>query len=207
MSTQTAMPIPGIKKSKSIVANTNGEPTLITSTTSNYTWIWSDVGSGSDKDCTVFRPAPTVTGFYIVGDYAQGNYSGPSGTSLIVMAVNEDPHNPLLSKPSDYVQVWNDKGSHGDHDGAIWRPVAPDGYLALGCVANGGYGKPDIDNYRCVRKDLVTDSLAGNLIWSDKGSHADEDVSLYQLTDVGGAFVAQGNYDPYVGPAYKLVNN
>lgn len=201
------MPTPGTKRAKSHVASTNGEPTLLTSTTSNYDWIWSDAGSGADDDCTIFRPSPTVEGWYIVGDYAQGNYSGPTGTSMIVQAVNDDPLNPLLKAPSQYVQVWNDKHSHGDHDGSIWRPVAPDGYLALGCVVNGGYDQPNIPNYMCIRKDLVTDSGAGNLIWSDKGSGAHEDVSVYQLSEVGGAFVAQGNYEPYVGPAYKLVNS
>ena len=193
-------------KPKSQVATTNGEPTLVTSTTSNYSWIWSDVGSGSDQDCSIYRPKPT-NGFYIVGDYAQGNYGSPTGTSLLVMAINDDPGNPLLKAPLRYEQVWNDQGSGGDNDGSIWRPIAPDGYLALGCVANAGYDAPNISNYMCIRKDLVTDSSAGNQIWSDKGSGADEDVAIYQLTGVAGAFVAQGNYNSYTGPAYKLVNS
>lgn len=203
MSSQTATAAPPAKVR---VVSFSGEPTLITSTTSSYTWIWSDKGSGADQDCTIFRPTPD-NGFYIVGDYAQGNYGSPTGTSLLVMALNDDPQNPLLKAPKRYERVWDDKGSGGDHDGSIWRPVAPDGYLALGCVVNAGYDEPNIPNYRCVRKDLVTDSTAGNQIWSDKGSGADTDVTIFQLTGVAGCYLAQGNYNPYTGPAYKLFNS
>lgn len=188
------------------VAVTNGEPTLLVSTTSNYNWIYDDKGSGSDMDVTIYRPAPTTDGYFIIGDYAQGDYSSPTGSSLIVMAVNDNPSSPLLAAPVKYEQVWNDKKSGGDNDGSVWRPVAPDGYLALGFVANNGYDQPNIPNYRCLRKDLVEDTTAGGLIWNDKGSGASMDVSLYVLTGVAGSFVAQGNYNPYTGPAYKIVN-
>lgn len=192
---------------KARVAVTNGEPTLLVSTTSNYNWIYDDKGSGSDMDVSIYRPAPTTDGYFIIGDYAQGDYSSPTGSSLIVMAVNDNPASPLLAAPVRYEQVWNDKKSGGDHDGSVWRPVAPDGYLALGFVANNGYDQPDIPNYRCLRKDLVEDTTAGGLIWNDKGSGASMDVSLYVLTGVSGSFVAQGNYNPYTGPAYKIANS
>lgn len=191
-------------RTKDQAAAANGEPTLITSATSSYTWIWSDVGSGADQDVSIFRPVPSDTSFYIVGDYAQGNFNSPTGTSLIVKAVNDDPDNPLLKAPVRYEKVWDDADSGGDNDGSIWRPVAPDGYLSLGFVANAGYDQPVIANYMCIRKDLVTDSSAGGQIWSDKDSGANMDVTVYQLLNVAGAFVAQGNYEPYVGPAYKL---
>ncbi|MDR6941123.1 Vps62-related protein [Mucilaginibacter pocheonensis] len=181
-----------------------GEPSLYVSYTSNYNFIYNDQGSGADGDVGIWRPSPTDNNYFIVGDYAQGNYGAPSGSSLIVTAVNDDPDYPLLKAPIRYDQIWNDKGSGGDYDGSIWRPVAPDGYVVLGCVAALGYDAPSIPNYRCIRKDMVTDAAVGSLIWSDKGSGADNDVSLWQVQGVTGAFVAQGNYNPYTGPCFKL---
>jgi Vacuolar protein sorting-associated protein 62 len=181
-----------------------GEPTLIVSTTANYGWIYSDAGSGAHMDVTIYRPYPTDPGVYCVGDYAQGNYSSPSGVSITVKAVNDDPSHPLLAAPLHYNEIWNDHGSGGDHDGSIWYPVPPDGYVSLGFVCNGGYDQPNIPTYRCVRRDLTEATQAGPLIWNDQGSGAHMDVSLWQLVGVPNAFLAQGNYNPYTGPAFKL---
>jgi hypothetical protein len=181
-----------------------GEPSLYVSYTSTYNFIYNDEGSGSDGDVGIWRPAPSDNNYFIVGDYAQGNYGNPIGSSLIVTAVNDDPSNPLLLPPIRYEQVWNDSGSGGDYDGSIWRPVAPDGYVTLGCVATLGYNAPIIPNFRCIRKDMVTDSSVGSLIWSDLGSGADGDVSLWQVQGVLGVFVTQENYNPYIGPCFKL---
>jgi len=181
-----------------------GEPSLYVSYTSNYNFVYNDTGSGSDADVTIWRPSPSDVNYFIVGDYAQGNYGSPAGSSIIVSAVNDDPDHPLLKEPLRYEQIWNDKGSGGDYDGSIWRPVAPDGYVALGCVGNQGYDQPTITNYRCIRKDMATDAAAGAWIWSDGGSGADNDVSLYQNAGASGLFVAQGNYNPYTGPCFKL---
>ncbi|HEV2478581.1 MAG TPA: Vps62-related protein [Puia sp.] len=190
------------------LAATNGEPTLLTSTTSIYTRIWWDKGSGASMDCTIYRPTPSDVRWFIVGDYAQGNNNGnPVGTSLLVLAVNDDSDNPLLKAPVKYEQIWNDRHSGGDEDGSIWRPIPPDGYKAMGCVGNQGHGAPTIDNYRCVRKDLLVDTTANDLIWWDKNSGAYGDVAVWKLFGVDGAFVAQGNYNAYTGGAYKLINS
>ena len=181
-----------------------GEPTLIVSTTSNYLWLYNDQGTGSHMDVTIYRPNPTDQSYAIIGDYAQGNYSGPTGTSLIVKAINDDPSNPLLQSPTGYNQVWNDHGSGGHNDGSIWFPVAPDGYRTIGYVCQAGYDAPFIPNYVCIRKDLTVEAQAGALIWNDQGSGAHMDVELFQITGVGGAFVAHGNYNPFSGTCYKL---
>jgi len=183
---------------------TSGQPTLIISTTSNYNWIWSDKGSGAYLDVTIWRPGPTDSSFFIIGDYAQGNYSNPSGTAFIVKAINDDPDFPLIKGPVGYSRMWTDKGSGSKYDGSIWYPKAPDGYVSIGFVGQTGRNEPDISNYACLRRDLVEISDAGNLIWNDHHSSADKDVALYKIIGVPNAFVAQGNYNPYSGTAYKI---
>jgi hypothetical protein len=207
MSNESVPPVQVIRASGKTDASAKGEPTLHVSNTSIYVWIYNDKGSGAQKDGSFYRPVPSDPEYYILGDYAQGNYSEPSGSSVIVKAINDDPNSPLLKEPIHYNEVWNDKGSGGHYDGSIWYPVAPDGYIAIGFVCNGGYNEPWIPSYRCVRKDLVIDAQPGSLIWSDKGSGTDKDVSVYQIIGVTSAFVAQGNYDPYTGPCRKLAGS
>lgn len=180
-----------------------GEPALLTSTTSTYDWVYDDSGSGASSDVTIWRPkAPD--GWFILGDYAQGNYGAPFGSALLVKATNDDPNNPLIKPPTSYSQVWTDRSSGGEYDGSIWFPVPPEGYLSVGFVGQLGWSAPSIVTYACLRRDLVERADAGQLIWSDQESGAKDDVALFQIVGVANAFVAQANYAPYAGSAYKL---
>jgi hypothetical protein len=181
-----------------------GQPTLQVSNTSNYVWLYNDSGSGAHMDVTLYRPAPTDTSFFIIGDYAQGNYSAPVGASLTVRAINDDPNNPLLMPPITFQQVWNDGGSGGHNDGSVWFAVPPDGYISIGFLGQAGYDMPNVPSYRCVRRDLAVQTEVGSLIWSDQGSGAHDDVSLYTIVGVPNAFVAQANYQPFSGSVFKL---
>jgi hypothetical protein len=154
---------------------------------------------------SIYRPTPSNEKFYILGDYAQPNFSEPTGSSLIVQAANDDPAHPLLKEPDNYHFVWNDEGSEGTYDGSIWYPLAPDGYIAIGFVCNGSWDKPSIPSYRCVRKDYVVDTQPGHLIWNDKGAGTKRNVSVYQIVGVQSAFVAQADFYPYIGPCRKLL--
>jgi hypothetical protein len=182
-------------------------PTLIMSSTSNFTKIWTDKGSGADQDGAFYRPQ---TQYFIVGDYCQGNYDPPVGQVITLQVENDDPNNPLLKAPQGFSQVYNDKGSGSDKDGSIWFPVAPDGYTTIGYVSQGGYSTPSIPNLMCVRTDLVVRASIGNEIWSDKGSHGDEDVAVYAIVPPPsidapfGMFYAQSNYNQPTGEVFAV---
>lgn len=184
--------------------DSQGEPTLLVNVTNNYNWVYNDQGTGSHMDVTIFRPSPTDPSYFILGDYAQGNYAAPYGTSMIVKTVNDNPNYPLLAPPVGYSEVWNDHGTGGDNDGSFWHPTAPDGYVAIGCVCNAGYDPPAIGNLMCVRRDLVETAQQGPLIWNDSGSGGDDDVALYGIAEVPGVFMAQSSYEPLTTPLWSL---
>lgn len=179
------------------------QPVLMVSVTSNYQFVYWDKGSGATLDVSIFRPQPQQ-GYFITGDYAQGNYNPAIGSSQVLSVVNDDPANPMLVPPTGYQLVWNDVKSGGDMDGSIWYPIPPPGYVSLGFVGQAGYDIPNIPSYRCVRQDLVKQGIAGPLIWSDQKSGATMDVSLYSEQNASGCFVAQGNYNPFTGTVYTL---
>lgn len=186
-----------------------GEPYLIHRTTSNYAFLYNDRQTGGIHNVTIYRPSPTDAGWFTIGDYAQNNYHVPTGISPIVMAVNDDPDNPLIKPPTTLSQVWNDKGSGGKHDGSIWFPVPPDGYVSIGFVAQMGYQPPGPTskvplNYACLRRDLVEQTTVGPVIWNDRHSGANQDVTIYEINGEQCVFVAQPNYVPYSGQCYRL---
>lgn len=175
------------------------QPTLVVSNTNTFTWIINDGGSHASKDVTIFRPTPSLEGFFILGDYAQPNYNAPTGTAYIVKALNDDPTSPMLIAPSSFSLVWEHKDGSGDTQMTLWQPIAPDGYIAMGCV---GYlrdkGTPtaaDFPTYRCVRLDLVEDTAVGGEIWNDHGTKSAYDGSIWAIDKLPNAFIAVQSYN------------
>lgn len=168
-----------------------GRPIL--DTTSHFTQVWTDSGSGADKDGAFYKPR-VPEGFFSIGDYGQSNYSTPRRAVVVVKAVNEDPNDPLLKAPIDYALIWKDTGSGASKDGSFWQPVPPDGYVCIGSVVQHGYSKPQRPDYRCLRYDQVERGSTAGLIWNDRGSGADNDVEVYALRGTN-VIYAQDNYN------------
>ena len=182
-----------------------GSAKLIVATINTYLRnpIYTDKGTGATMDVSIWRPSPNYPNQFIIGDHAQPNHGKASTDPVQVVQVEvDDPAAPLLAMPVGYYQVWNDKGTGGDQDGSIWMPVAPAGYIAIGGVAQDGYSQPNISNYRCVRQDLVATSASGDLIWNDKKSGGDYDVSLYSIKGATGLFYPSEGYAPPSGIIY-----
>lgn len=171
-------------------------PVIELATVSDFQLIWSDKGSGAVQDGSFYRPiAPE--GWFLLGDYGQSNYQAPTGPALVIrIASNDDPERPALTEPQSWVQVWNDKGSGADKDGTFWAPIPRFGYVVCGhAVTEGHDNPPNLPNFRCLRYDLAKSVALGGLIWNDKGSGADHDVSVYRVPDLN-VIWAITNYDP-----------
>jgi hypothetical protein len=185
-------------KGESLMA---GPPIVNFVSINQFRLLYWDKGSGADMDGAFYRPI-AGSHVFIFGDYCQGNYNDPTGSVIGVTVQNDDPANPILKKPTGYSLVWSDKGSGADMDGSVWLPIAPTGYVALGAVSQTGYNTPDIPELRCLRFDQVVAGSFGQLIWSDKGSGADMDLSCYEIPGTG-LFHAQGDYNPAQGPVWR----
>ncbi|HJQ27376.1 MAG TPA: Vps62-related protein [Blastocatellia bacterium] len=195
----------------SIISATNprtgGDPYLRVSFTSQYgPFLYTDVGSDAYTNVSIFRPTP-ASGWFILGDYAQPDYQSAYGTSCMVQEHNSDPSNPILMAPTGYVKLWDDTHSGGEHDGSVWRPTAPEGYVAIGDVCGSGHSAPDISEYRCVRHDyaqLLAAPANSSRIWADEHSDAWGSVALYPIPGVAGAFTSVTNYEPPTAQIWSL---
>ncbi len=160
---------------------------LNTKSTCKLNPSWDDAGSGADLDGYFFIPSVGQSE-YIIGGFATQNKK--SGKNCVVV-VSEPSNNPkgtprLLATPIDWKLIWKDKGSGAKKDGSIWEAVLPDrNYKCLGSIPQIGYEKPNIPKYRCVHKNLVKKIVTKIIAWSDKGSGADVDATMFRLPNTG----------------------
>ncbi|PYY70403.1 hypothetical protein CRX42_11540 [Pseudomonas jessenii] len=162
---------------------------LLINFTTEFYRIWDTKGSRS-APATFWRPTPApdaLPGYFPLGDIAVSGDLNINGKRVTAVVCEGDPQGAdslkgkALSPPDDFEQVWKDSGSGSTVDGAIWRPIPPDGYVALGLVCSNGHAKPSLNAVRCVRSDLVVASSVGDTIWSDRGSGAKQNFSAWSL--------------------------
>ena len=151
-------------------------------TTYDANLIYTDKGTGSNKDLAVFQ-ANLPDGFFMLGQHAQQNHSNLiSGPIPLVKPLAKG----AITSPKDFEWEWDDKGSGGDENVSFWRVVPHDEYVALGGIVSPGYDKPDYlkPKIACVRKDLVVQGAAGPEIWDDAGSGADNNGSIWAIQPI-----------------------
>ncbi len=127
----------------------------------HFELAYRDKGSGGDQNVAIYRPTVPF-GYYIIGDYAQGDYQKISACTLAVKPASSESAG-LLIAPGHWELVWTDKGSGAHMDGSVWHPVSPDkNYVCIGSVGQTGYNKPSLQNYRCVHQCLVENVPVAN---------------------------------------------
>ena len=160
---------------------------LLINFTTEFHRIWDTRGSKA-KPGAFWRPTPApdaLPGFFPLGDLAVSGHDNINGKRVMAVVCEGDPQSEgatkgkALSRPDDYEQVWKDSGSGSRTDGSIWRPIPPDGYVALGLVSSNNHEKPSLNAVRCVRADLVIASSVGDEIWDDRGSGAKQNFSAW----------------------------
>ncbi|MFZ3499291.1 Vps62-related protein [Streptomyces sp. 5.8] len=164
--------------------------------TDQFTWCWDDKDTGGDLSGSFWHPVAPA-GFKALGTIAisawraanlktdRGGYEIKDYVvALCVKDAGKTPagEKPALARPTGYENVWTDHGSGGKYNGAVWRPIPPAGYVAMGFVSPvNTYEQPSLDAVVCVREDLTfcANVTAG---YHDKGTGAKKDLSLWKNT-------------------------
>jgi len=137
--------------------------------------------------------------------YMPRSYEPPS--SCIVA---EDIGDELFKEPIDFKMVGKIKKQRGMEPISFWLPLAPPGYVSLGCVAcKVSPRNADFSSLRCIRSDMVTgDQFSEESIWDayDAGLRT-EPFSIWTVGDELGTFmVRSGNKKPPKRFAMKLAH-
>lgn len=141
----------------------------------------------NDHQVTIWRPAvPPVlktevsTTWFSLGDVVSCGGDAPETPVILV----SDQSNGLLLPPVAFERVdvtgkGLPKNSESDEDfqrkqlRSIWWPVAPPGYVAMGCVAGSKddpFEPPALSSARCVREDLVKRVNSFKCVWRAEAS-------------------------------------
>ncbi|KAM3341348.1 putative protein isoform X1 [Capsicum galapagoense] len=121
---------------------------------------------GRLNNLTFWRPrAPS--NYVILGDCVTSRPNPPSQAVIAVSNMYGRVRKPLEFR---LIGVFSDiQGSEKAQDVgdcSLWLPIAPPGYVAIGCVAHTGTQPPSNHIVNCIRSDLVTSTKLSECIFS-----------------------------------------
>ncbi|XP_057475541.1 uncharacterized protein LOC130763619 isoform X1 [Actinidia eriantha] len=162
----------------------------------NFDRLWvSPKENGRHNNLTFWRPrAPS--NYVILGDCVTSRPIPPSQAVMAVCNTYGRVRKPIGFKLiGSFSSIQGPKGdeSQSDFDGdcSLWIPLAPPGYLALGCVAHKGSQQPPNHIVHCIRSDLVTSTSYSECTFciSPKPCFT-YGFSIWRLDNVLGSFYA-----------------
>ena len=149
--------------------------------------IWTDSGSGASTDLSLWKPGPP-SGYYVVSHIAAKSHRQP--TLSFIMKASKDADSDTFMSPRSYHKIWSTEGRKANAKAAIWRPVCPAGYVALGNVATDGWDYPKTPFY-CIKAKYTTKGLTNDWkqLWTGAGTTVYEAVTsskdLFSVRGIG----------------------
>ncbi|XP_074383059.1 uncharacterized protein LOC141724723 isoform X2 [Apium graveolens] len=157
-------------------------------------WV-SQKENGHLNSLTFWRPrAPS--NYVVLGDCVTSRPIPPSYTVMAVSSTYGRVRKPLRFELIGlFSAIQGYEGLEGNfttnNDCSIWRPIPPQGYTALGCVAQIGTQPPPTHIVHCVRSDLVTSTRYSECIFcTSENQSFSSGFSIWLLDNVAGSFYA-----------------
>ncbi|KAI5061209.1 hypothetical protein GOP47_0023714 [Adiantum capillus-veneris] len=154
-------------------------------TTAQFDRMWWDKGSENRRIISIWRPVPPP-GYVFVGDHITEGLE-PPGFGIIL----KDDNSGRLAEPVRLVQCMHAPGK-GQEQIYVWYPVAPAGFVTLGCVVSRDKEAPLLQALRCVRADLVNEvNMSKRPIWSNSTTRSGYNCSIWKLYNQANTFLAR----------------
>ncbi len=102
--------------------------------------------------------------------------------------------------PEEYSLIWRFNGARPV---SIWMPIPPQGYVAMGAIIVPDASVPSMDDYVCIREDLVEQTpLFDSAIWSYNPEALKSEILTPQKSKMGMRSDAKINFVPEPRPSY-----
>ncbi|KAJ0970742.1 hypothetical protein J5N97_018701 [Dioscorea zingiberensis] len=157
--------------------------------------------SHKDRTFAFWRPrAPS--GFAILGDCLTLNEPPAKG----VIAVNTSL--VRVKRPISFKLIWpcsirsTSGGNHGSTSGilkyddygqeesfSVWFPIAPKGFVAVGCVVSPGREMPSLSSALCIMSTLVSPSTLKDYMALGPNEGSSENVAFWRVENSFGSFL------------------
>ncbi|XP_028786889.1 uncharacterized protein LOC114742843 [Neltuma alba] len=162
----------------------------------NFDRIWvSQKEVDSQNSITFWRARPPAN-YVVLGDCVTSRAIPPSQAVMAVSNIYG-----RVRKPIGFHLIGSFMSIQGLHsvsgsDCFLWMPIAPTGYIALGCVAHVGRHPPTTHVVHCLRSDLVTSTLVSDCIFNiPPNIHFTSGFSIWRLDNVIGSFFAHSSIE------------
>uniref|UniRef100_A0A1J3IH98 Putative vacuolar protein sorting-associated protein 13A n=1 Tax=Noccaea caerulescens TaxID=107243 RepID=A0A1J3IH98_NOCCA len=163
------------------------KPTSYHVSTPNFERIWWDKGGDLRRPISIWRPVPRP-GFAILGDSITEGLEPPA---LGILFKADDYE--IAAKPVEFTKVAHIVGK-GLDEVFCWFPVAPSGYVSLGCVLSKFDEAPRVDSFCCPRIDLVNQANIYDASLSrSSSSKASQCWSIWKVENQACTFLARSD--------------
>ncbi|KAK7291737.1 hypothetical protein RIF29_07114 [Crotalaria pallida] len=155
--------------------------------TPNFERIWWDKGSDLRRPVSIWRPIAR-RGYAVLGDCITEGLEPPA---LGIIFKNDNPD--ISSKPVQFTKVSHIVGK-GIDEVFFWYPIAPPGYVSLGCVVTRTDEAPRADLFCCPRMDLVSQANIHEVPLSrSSSSRAPQCWSIWKVENQACTFLARSD--------------
>ncbi|KAK1591812.1 hypothetical protein Q3G72_014066 [Acer saccharum] len=155
--------------------------------TPHFERVWWDKGSEIRRPVSIWRPISRV-GYAMLGDCVTEGLEPP--TLGIIFKVD----NPeISSKPVQFTRVAHIVGK-GFDEVFFWYPIAPPGYVSLGCVVSRTDEAPRTDSVCCPRMDIVNQANILDVpITRSSSSKTSQSWSIWKIENQACTFLARSD--------------
>ncbi|KAJ8645273.1 hypothetical protein MRB53_007021 [Persea americana] len=155
--------------------------------TPHFERIWWDKGSDLRRPVSIWRPLPRP-GFSVLGDCITEGLEPPS-LGLMFKCDGSG----ISAKPLQ-VTIVAHIGGKGHEEAFFWYPVAPPGYVSLGCIVSKTAEAPNLDSFCCPRIDLVNQANISEIpISKSSTSKGSPCWSIWKVENQAGTFLARSD--------------
>ncbi|EOA39345.1 hypothetical protein CARUB_v10012395mg [Capsella rubella] len=155
--------------------------------TPNFERIWWDKGGDLRRPVSIWRPIPRP-GFAILGDSITEGLEPPA-LGLLFKADDSE----IAAKPVQFTKVAHIVGK-GLDEVFCWFPVAPPGYVSLGCVLSKFDEPPHVDSFCCPRIDLVNQAnIYEASVTRSSSSKSSQCWSIWKVDNQACTFLARSD--------------
>ncbi|CAH2036004.1 unnamed protein product [Thlaspi arvense] len=163
------------------------KPTSYHVSTPNFERIWWDKGGDLRRPISIWRPIPRP-GFAVLGDSITEGLEPPS---LGILFKADDSE--IAAKPVQFNKVAHIVGK-GLDEVFCWFPVAPPGYVSLGCVLSKFDEAPHVDSFCCPRSDLVNQAnIYESSVSRSSSSKSSQCWSIWKVDNQACTFLARSD--------------
>ncbi|PKI62680.1 hypothetical protein CRG98_016951 [Punica granatum] len=156
--------------------------------TPHFERIWWDKGNDVRRPVSIWRPV-TRSGYAVLGDCMTEGLEPPA---LGIIFKADSPE--TAAKPVQFTKVAQIVGK-GFDEIFFWYPVAPPGYVTLGCVVSRGEEPPSSDLFCCPRMDLVNQANIFEVpISRSSSSRAAQCWSIWRVENQACTFLARSDF-------------